>query len=65
MTTFGEAVRQRVRAARSRLEEARAAGDAYDAALAEDELDDALRLARKHGIDPDDAGAPAEGVGEA
>ncbi|MFG2332429.1 hypothetical protein ACGFMM_22730 [Streptomyces sp. NPDC048604] len=65
MSTFGEAVRQRVRAARSRLEDARATGDAYEAALAEDELDDALRLARKHGIGTDDADAPAEEVGEA
>lgn len=65
MSTFAEALLERVRAARARLEAARGAGDAYDAAMAEDELEDALRLARKHGIDTDHPSAPAEGVGEA
>ena len=71
MSTFAEAVLERVRTARARLEAAQAAGDAYDAAMAEDELEDALRLARKHGIDTDgpersgDAGAPEQEVGEA
>ncbi|MEU4100756.1 hypothetical protein AB0F16_09125 [Streptomyces tanashiensis] len=50
MSTFAEAVLERVRAARVRLEAAQAAEDAFETALAEDELEDALRLARKHGI---------------
>ncbi|MEU2232943.1 hypothetical protein [Streptomyces vietnamensis] len=51
MSTFTEAALKRVRAARKRLEAAYAAEDAFEAALAADELDDALRLARKHGVD--------------
>ncbi|MDG4536333.1 hypothetical protein [Streptomyces sp. AV19] len=41
--------------ARSRLAAAQEAGDAYEEAVAADELDDALRIAREHGIDPDAA----------
>ncbi|MFF7438620.1 hypothetical protein [Streptomyces sp. NPDC008122] len=51
MSTFAEAVVERVRAARARLAAAYEDGDAYGASLAQDELEDALRLARKHGID--------------
>ena len=58
MSTFAEAVLERVRAARVRLEAAYAAEDAFEAALAEDELEDALRLARKHDISTE------EGVAE-
>ncbi|MFI9723056.1 hypothetical protein ACIHFE_25950 [Streptomyces sp. NPDC052396] len=54
MSAFAEAMRERVRAARSALAAARAAGDAYAAALAEDELEDALRIAAEHGVDTDD-----------
>ncbi|MGW1075085.1 hypothetical protein [Streptomyces sp. NPDC002537] len=54
MSVFAEAMRQRVRDARAALAAARATADAYETAVAEDELDDALRLARAHGIDPDD-----------
>ncbi|MFF7444056.1 hypothetical protein [Streptomyces sp. NPDC008122] len=56
MSTFAEAVLERVRAARARLEAAFEAEDSCEAALAEDELDDALRLARKHGIEVGERG---------
>lgn len=55
MSAFAEAMRERVRAARAALAAARAAKDSYEAALAEDELDDALRLARAHGVETDTA----------
>ncbi|WP_370415943.1 hypothetical protein [Streptomyces fradiae] len=61
MSTFTEAVLERVRAARVRLETALAAEDAFGAALAEEELDDALRLARKHSIE---VGTDADAVGD-
>ncbi|GHF58938.1 hypothetical protein GCM10010218_45400 [Streptomyces mashuensis] len=64
MSAFAEAMRERVRAARATLAEARAAGDAYAAAVAEDELDDALRLARAHGVTTDAPEGP-EGPGAA
>ncbi|MFC3572591.1 hypothetical protein ACFOZ0_04700 [Streptomyces yaanensis] len=51
MGGFTEAVRERVRKARSALSEAVKAEDAYEVAVAQDELDDALRVARRHGID--------------
>ncbi|MFE0177821.1 hypothetical protein ACFWZ2_36475 [Streptomyces sp. NPDC059002] len=50
MGGFVEAVLERVRAARAALDAALEAGDAYEVAVARDELDDALRLARIHGI---------------
>ncbi|NDZ82571.1 hypothetical protein G3I19_29365 [Streptomyces sp. SID10853] len=50
MGGFSEAARERIGAARSRLAAASEAEDAYEAAMAEDELDDALRLARKHRV---------------
>ncbi|MCK7625162.1 hypothetical protein MUU72_18935 [Streptomyces sp. RS10V-4] len=53
MGGFAESVRERVRAARAAVEAARAADDAYALAVAEDELDDALRIARAVGVDPD------------
>ncbi|GHC46575.1 hypothetical protein [Streptomyces cinnamoneus] len=53
MSAFAEAMRERVRAARAALAAARAAADSYGAAIAEDELDDALRLARAHGVTTD------------
>ncbi|MEU1308215.1 hypothetical protein ABZ419_04860 [Streptomyces cinnamoneus] len=55
MSAFAEAMRERVRAARAALAAARAAADSYGAAIAEDELDDALRLARAHGVTTDAA----------
>ncbi|MEV7278694.1 hypothetical protein [Streptomyces sp. NPDC093111] len=55
MSTFSEAVLERVGAARKRLAAAQEAGDAFEVALAADELDDALRLARKHHIDTGEA----------
>ncbi|MFE7979163.1 hypothetical protein [Streptomyces shenzhenensis] len=57
MGGFTEAVRERVREARAAVAAAVEAGDAYEVAVAQDELDDALRVARGHGID---AGAGAE-----
>ncbi|GGU61849.1 hypothetical protein GCM10010211_28600 [Streptomyces albospinus] len=53
MGGFAESVRERVRAARAAVAAARTADDAYALAVAEDELDDALRIARGVGIDPD------------
>lgn len=52
MSTFVEAVLGRVREARAGVRVAVEAEDAYLVAVAEDELDDALRIARGHGIDP-------------
>ncbi|WHM40863.1 hypothetical protein [Streptomyces sp. BPTC-684] len=51
MGGFAEAVRERVRRAREVLEAALEAKDVYEVSLAQGELEDALRLARKHGID--------------
>ncbi|MEH6379361.1 hypothetical protein V7793_34230 [Streptomyces sp. KLMMK] len=51
VSEFAEAMQQRVRQARKALEEAESAGDAYEIAVAADELEDALRLARAHGVD--------------
>ncbi|MGW1871339.1 hypothetical protein ACWCPS_38180 [Streptomyces mauvecolor] len=48
---FTEALQERVHNAREAVAAALAAEDAYEMALAQGELDDALRLARKHGID--------------
>ncbi|MCX4967949.1 hypothetical protein OHA98_24945 [Streptomyces sp. NBC_00654] len=50
---FTEAARRRIREARARLVAALEAEDAYEAAMAEDELEDALRLARDHGVGPE------------
>ncbi|MDN3027162.1 hypothetical protein [Streptomyces sp. S.PB5] len=51
MGGFTEAARRRVRAARAALTTALEAEDAYATAVAQDELDDAVRLAHRHGID--------------
>ncbi|MFE7708366.1 hypothetical protein ACFU6I_21805 [Streptomyces sp. NPDC057486] len=51
---FADEVRERVRRARVQLVAALDAEDAYGAALAEGELDDALRVAREHDIRTDD-----------
>ncbi|MEV1069475.1 hypothetical protein [Streptomyces sp. NPDC050263] len=53
MGGFVEAVRERVREARDRLASALEAEDAYEVAVAQDELDDAVRVARRHDIDVD------------
>ncbi|MET8563500.1 hypothetical protein ABZV75_24000 [Streptomyces flaveolus] len=50
-SVFAEALLQWVRQARGALAAALAAEDAYAVAVAEDELDDAVRMARRHGID--------------
>ncbi|PNE32275.1 hypothetical protein AF335_19970 [Streptomyces eurocidicus] len=59
-------MRQRVRDARAALALARAEGDAYGTAVAADELDDALRTARRHGVEPDapEPDAPEDPGGE-
>ncbi|MET9643107.1 hypothetical protein ACFZB6_05850 [Streptomyces syringium] len=64
MSAFAEAMRERVRDARAALEAAQADGDAYATAVAADELDDALRLARAHGVDTDTVTDPDEGRDE-
>ncbi|MHC5905586.1 hypothetical protein ACVNF4_17045 [Streptomyces sp. S6] len=51
MSGFAEALRERVRAARERLAAALREDDAYETAVAQDELDDALRIARAHGVE--------------
>ncbi|MFE5740219.1 hypothetical protein [Streptomyces celluloflavus] len=53
MGGYAEAVRERVRVARAAVKEAREAADPYALAVAEDELDDALRLAAGVDVDPD------------
>lgn len=60
MSEVAEALMARVRAARAGLAGAVEAGDAYAIAVAQDEVDDAVRLARTHGLDVDAAGT-AEG----
>ncbi|MCD7442330.1 hypothetical protein K4B79_29435 [Streptomyces lincolnensis] len=54
MGGFVEAARERVRDAHTALAAARKAEDAYATAVAQDELDDALRVARGHGISVED-----------
>ncbi len=49
--TVVEALLARVRAARAALAAAREAEDPYAVAVAQDELDDAVRFARRHGLD--------------
>ncbi|WP_235092300.1 hypothetical protein [Streptomyces sp. A1-5] len=55
---FAEAVLEWVRRARAAVAEAREAEDAYAVAVAEGELDDALRIARGLGVEP---GVASEG----
>lgn len=62
MGEFAEAVLERVRGARDGLDAAHLAQDAFAVAVAADELDDVLRLAREHGIEPG-AGPGARRVG--
>jgi hypothetical protein len=50
MGGFAEVMRQRVRDARAAVAEARAASDPYAMAVAVDELEDALRLARENDV---------------
>ncbi|WP_367318706.1 hypothetical protein [Streptomyces sp. HUAS ZL42] len=54
-----EALLARVQAARTGLAAAVEAEDPYAVAVAQDELDDAVRLARRHGLD-----VKVSGVGE-
>lgn len=60
-SVFAEALLERVRQARGVLEAALAAEDAYAVAVAQDELDDAVRVARRHGVDVGPVEAEAEG----
>ncbi|MFD7256086.1 hypothetical protein [Streptomyces sp. NPDC059874] len=65
MGGFAEAARERVRQARARLRTALDERDEYEADLAQDELEDALRLARKHGISTEEPeGAERSGAAE-
>ncbi|WP_327414832.1 hypothetical protein [Streptomyces sp. NBC_01233] len=56
MAGFAEAALERVRVARARLAAAREADDAVEEAQAADELEDALRVARDHGVATNDDG---------
>ncbi|KAB1149923.1 hypothetical protein F7R91_03590 [Streptomyces luteolifulvus] len=60
MSEVANALLARVRAARAGLTAALKAADAYEVAVAQDELDDAVRLARRHGLDVEATGT-AEG----
>lgn len=62
LNEFAEAVRERVREARASLREALAAEDAYSVAVAQDELDDVLRLARLHGVELSEAADSKKGT---
>ncbi|MEV7521361.1 hypothetical protein [Streptomyces sp. NPDC091371] len=64
MVGFAEAARERVRQARARLRAALDEQDEYEADLAQDELEDALRLARKHGINTDEPDGTGEGAAD-
>lgn len=61
MGGFTEALRDRVRQARERVRAAERDDDVYELAAAQDELDDAVRIARAHGValDEEDADGPA------
>ncbi|NXY95460.1 hypothetical protein HYE82_13890 [Streptomyces sp. BR123] len=56
MAGFMEAALERVRVARARLAAAQADDDAFEEAQAAEELEDALRVARDHGVRVDGAG---------
>jgi hypothetical protein len=60
-SVFAEALLERVRQARAVLEAALESEDAYAVAVAQDELDDAVRVARRHGVGADPVEAEAEG----
>ncbi|MEV8018082.1 hypothetical protein AB0O76_17435 [Streptomyces sp. NPDC086554] len=51
MSAFTDALLERVREARAAVAAALEAEDAYAAAVAQDDLDDALWLARRHGVE--------------
>ncbi|MEV0371825.1 hypothetical protein AB0I10_18675 [Streptomyces sp. NPDC050636] len=53
MGGFAKAIRERVRVARAAVAAAYESGDAYEVAVAQDELDEMLRLARINGVHPD------------
>ncbi|MFI1358345.1 hypothetical protein ACH4TV_32980 [Streptomyces sp. NPDC020898] len=57
---FAEALLARVRAARAGLAAAVAAEDAYAVAVAQDDLDDLMRLAQWHGLDVEATGTDEE-----
>ncbi|MER6105429.1 hypothetical protein ABT115_24770 [Streptomyces sp. NPDC001832] len=57
MNEVAEALLVRVHTARAGLAAAVSADDAYAIAVAQDELDDAVRLARQHGLDIEATGA--------
>ncbi|CAM5314674.1 hypothetical protein [Streptomyces avidinii] len=57
MAGFEEAALERVRMARSRLQAAQAADDAFEEAQAAEELEDALRVANDHGVAAGDEGS--------
>ncbi|CAL9633505.1 hypothetical protein [Streptomyces sp. enrichment culture] len=52
MSVFAEALLARVRAAEAGLAAAVEADDVYAVAAAQDEVDDAVRVARDHGLVP-------------
>ncbi|MFF7680085.1 hypothetical protein [Actinacidiphila glaucinigra] len=60
MSVFAEAVRERVRQVRARLQAAVDAEDAYEAELAQAELEDVLRLAALHQISVETEGEVSE-----
>ncbi|QKZ16380.1 hypothetical protein [Streptomyces chartreusis] len=51
MSEVADALLARVRAAHADLTAALKAEDVYAVAVAQDELDDAVRLAKRHGLD--------------
>ncbi|WP_219664957.1 hypothetical protein [Streptomyces bambusae] len=55
MAGFEKAALDRVRVARARLAAAQDDDDAFEEAQAVEELEDALRLARDHGVSIDEA----------
>ncbi|MFF4532314.1 hypothetical protein ACFY1P_23945 [Streptomyces sp. NPDC001407] len=59
MSVFAEAMRQRIRHARAALAAARREGDDYGACVAEEELEDAVRLAREHGVEAGEEPEPS------
>ncbi|MDG9694876.1 hypothetical protein QC281_32800 [Streptomyces sp. DH17] len=60
MSVFAEALLARVRAAEAGLAAAVEADDVYAVAAAQDEVDDAVRVARDHGLVPGAAAAEVE-----
>ncbi|MFE1442010.1 hypothetical protein [Streptomyces sp. NPDC058739] len=54
MAGFEQAALDRIRVARDRLAAARENDDDFEAAQAADELEDALRMARDHGVRVDE-----------